>query len=67
VSDIFHVERDIITYSWDGGFLCPSEHDISADEQTDRNESQNDPVADPRPVESFVVGPWLDITVEKFS
>jgi hypothetical protein len=55
-------ECEVATHRWDGGFLHTSIHDISADTEANGNEAENNPVSDPSLLESFVVGPWLDIT-----
>jgi hypothetical protein len=59
--------NEMATNRWDTGFLHTGIHNVPADTYADGNKAENDPVSNPRPFESFVVGPWLNITDTRIS
>jgi hypothetical protein len=57
----------MVTHRWNGGFLYTSVHDVSTDTYANGKEAHDNPVSDPCPLESFVVGPWLNVSDEAIS
>jgi hypothetical protein len=63
------VGRDMrcVTYRWNARFFCTKIYNVTAGDKSEGNETPNDVVANPGPVHSLVVGPWLHVTGQAVS